>query len=747
MRTLIGCFLYLALNISIDAEPLIKGRVRLSSGQPIAGAQVRLFDLTDLRRWVGTTTDEAGHFTLSLQVLSGGLPLPQGFALGHNYPNPFNPSTIIPYQLSTTAHVRLEIFNLLGQRVATLVDEEQMAGTHTTQWDGTNRAGQAVGAGVYIYRLLIDGQAISRRMVLVDGQAGIPATTKLSPIQMIAAERLETDTGVYALTVASPGLVPYVDPTFQPGTNVANIVVKETANNPARMKLTADRILGDVTNDGKVDVYDALYVAMYSANSSTQMPNNGDIFLGDVNGDGRVNFADALLLARYSINPSDRLLPQGIGQVIPESQENPDSLITRTMFESSVPSGYTSLGFRTIGTVYGGPAKFTDDSDPGTVAYMLLGTVRGCSFANREARRISRAYIKTQLLGKITNYRSERVCAKRSTEWKGEWAGVQITHLLFFDESSPTNIREAVYDPSTDQYVLETRQTIPSASTDDEQVAEGAAEIKLANPDSTWAPIHLTSGQSPVWSPDGQRIAFIGDIFRDSGIYTINIDGSGLTRLTYNRHDRSPAWSPDGQRIAFHSPRPNWEVYVMYADGSAITRLTYTTTEEPGAEVGSESPAWSPDGQRIVFTSTRDGPYIPYKATANTEIYTMNADGSEIIRLTYQDARDDSPDWSPDGQRIAFDSDRSGNWEIYVMDVDGSNIVQLTDNSIIDASPVWSPDGQRIAFVSDQDGNTEIYAMNADGSGRVRLTDNAKHTGYGWPTYMVAGWSIHRVRV
>ena len=135
MKSLIGSLIGLVLSVSVGAEPLLEGRVRLLSGQPAAGVQVRLFDWTDLRRFVGTTTDAAGYFALSLQTLSGGTALPTDFALGQNYPNPFNPSTIIPYQLPSAGHVRLDVFNVLGQRLATLVDAEQSAGAHTAQWD------------------------------------------------------------------------------------------------------------------------------------------------------------------------------------------------------------------------------------------------------------------------------------------------------------------------------------------------------------------------------------------------------------------------------------------------------------------------------------------------------------------------------------------------------------------------------------------------------------------------------------
>ena len=128
------------------AEPLVEGQVRLSSGAPVPGAQVLLFGLADLRAPpLAATTDRFGQFTLPLGNL--GEALPERFELGANYPNPFNSSTMIPYQLPASMHVRLEVFNIVGQCIATLVDGERPAGFHTAHWDATDAAGKAVAAG------------------------------------------------------------------------------------------------------------------------------------------------------------------------------------------------------------------------------------------------------------------------------------------------------------------------------------------------------------------------------------------------------------------------------------------------------------------------------------------------------------------------------------------------------------------------------------------------------------------------
>ena len=308
---LLGLVLLSGRSGAIEPESRLEGWVRLASGQPAAGVQVRLFDLTDPRRSVGTTANEEGYFALAAPRPTDARP--QGFALLQNYPNPFNPSTIIPYQLPAPTHVRLEVFNVLGQHIETLVDWEQPAGQHTATWHGTDAAGRAVAAGLYFYRIRGIGPSETRRMVLVDGSVSAPgAAVSTEPPTSLA-----TPEPTYGLTVSGRDVVTHVDPTFQAGVGPVEIVVEARVTSSTAMKVTtSDRIWGDVDANGQVDIFDALLVGLYSLDPSIAIPNDGDISLGDVNRDGFIDITDAYLIATYSVNPTDPSLPAGIGTLV-----------------------------------------------------------------------------------------------------------------------------------------------------------------------------------------------------------------------------------------------------------------------------------------------------------------------------------------------------------------------------------------------------------------------------------------------
>jgi len=228
---------------------------------------------------------------------------------------------------------------------------------------------------------------------------------------------------------------------------------------------------------------------------------------------------------------------------------------------------------------------------------------------------------------------------------------------------------------------------------------------------------------APAWSPNGRKIAFRG---RDSdghagSLYVVNADGSGQRTLA--RRGYVPAWSPDGRRIAFESSS---KLYVVNADGSGhrvLTRLSGGRTA---------SLAWSPDGRKLLFL--QDG----FCGDFCFGLYVLNADGSGLRDLTRKlvggvrgpragPASD--PVWSPDGRRISFVrlNTRIG---VYVVNADGSGMRKLTSNAAeAYAAPAWSPDGQKITFASERAGNSEIYLMNADGSGQRTLTRNLAYDG------------------
>ena len=190
-----------------------------------------------------------------------------------------------------------------------------------------------------------------------------------------------------------------------------------------------------------------------------------------------------------------------------------------------------------------------------------------------------------------------------------------------------------------------------------------------------------------------------------------------------------------GPQIVFGSVRNggNHDIFTMDLDGQNQVRLTTGAAYD-------DQPKWSPDSSKIAFMSDRDG---------NFEIYTMNADGSAVTRLTVNLAGDGFPVWSPNGTKIALvrgDLRNPGTFEIYVMDANGANQTRLTNDSSIDGVPSWSPDGTKLVFMSGPgsvfDPNAfEIYTMNAaDGSNRVRLTNNSVVDGQ--PSYSPDGTRI-----
>jgi TolB protein len=203
----------------------------------------------------------------------------------------------------------------------------------------------------------------------------------------------------------------------------------------------------------------------------------------------------------------------------------------------------------------------------------------------------------------------------------------------------------------------------------------------------------LTPGcyHEPAWSPDGRRIVFSkcgGDCQSQLGIWTLNVNGSGLHRLSAGELDADPSWSPDGTTIAFVRASP-WPPAIWLMDADGTNKRQLTTPPNADGQGKDTQPEWSPDGKWIAFAREHEPHPGPRTLEYRRDIYLVRPDGTDLRRLTQLAGQNRAPAWSPDGKRIVFTSDRVRQ-AIYVMNADGSKQRRLTSGPT-DVSPDWGP--------------------------------------------------------
>jgi Tol biopolymer transport system component len=258
---------------------------------------------------------------------------------------------------------------------------------------------------------------------------------------------------------------------------------------------------------------------------------------------------------------------------------------------------------------------------------------------------------------------------------------------------------------------------------------------------------------NPVFSPDGRRIAFIrGPSFLSHDIYVMPTAGGEAQRLTEDgRWVAGLAWSADGRRIVFSSRKTGpFSLWSIPASGGGaqpvalsgtdaysphiarqVPRLVYVRNKinknlwrvkpgEGGAKelIGSTrtsfQPDYSPDGTRIAFASDRTGSY---------EIWVADGEGHQPMQITsFGGPQTGSPRWSRDGRWIAFDSRPDGHSDIYVVNAGGGEPRRLTNESAEDRTPFWSPDGRWVYFVSNRSGTNQIWRVPFEGGKASEVT-------------------------
>jgi Tol biopolymer transport system component len=261
----------------------------------------------------------------------------------------------------------------------------------------------------------------------------------------------------------------------------------------------------------------------------------------------------------------------------------------------------------------------------------------------------------------------------------------------------------------------------------------------------------------PQISPDGKLLAFVRSgsrIFGNQDVWVQPVQGGDARRLTFGQYQFGSAlnWTADGAEIVFSDGRPDLggRISRVPVGGGAPqpvagvgenavdasirgSRMVYVQSTpsvydtwrlaRPGTSRTPEAPerfltssknaAYSPDGSKIAFESDRGG---------TLSIWRSGADGSHPVQITTTKSDSGTPRWSPDGRQLVFDSLAAGNWDLYVVGADGGTPRRLTQEPSEDGTGSWSRDGRSIYFHSDRTGRSEVWKIPPEGGTAVQVT-------------------------
>ena len=225
--------------------------------------------------------------------------------------------------------------------------------------------------------------------------------------------------------------------------------------------------------------------------------------------------------------------------------------------------------------------------------------------------------------------------------------------------------------------------------------------------------------ENPAWTPDGREIVFAGT---SGQLWRIAPSGSAEPQrlASLGDHVGEPAISPRGRRLVYAHSFFHGNIWRIAAPGGHgpgslnSPKPVGNATPFISSTRSDNSPQFSPDGKRIAFMSSRSG---------NDEIWISNAEGSNAVQLTdFGGAGVTTPRWSPDGGRIAFDSNATGGFDIWVVSANGGKPQRMTTHPANDGNPSWSRDGRWIYFDSAREGEQQVWRMPANGGEATQVT-------------------------
>ena len=250
-----------------------------------------------------------------------------------------------------------------------------------------------------------------------------------------------------------------------------------------------------------------------------------------------------------------------------------------------------------------------------------------------------------------------------------------------------------------------------------------------------------TDDYSPAISPDGKWLAFASNRLQNAELYLMDLTTRSLQQLTHTDEldEYMPAFSPDGKSIAFVSERTRGGMMLppVQASGSDPKTATIYLMDVDGRnqrplidiEGAQRAPVFSPDGQKIAFESKAPGQEVgggPGSTENNDtlEIYVIHTDGTNKKQLTHNDVDDGHPTWAPNGKQIAFTAMVGDIYQIFSVNAMGGTAKQLTFTNASHYHPTFRPDGKRIIYISNAHNHYTIWMMNADGKNKTQLTNH-----------------------